>query len=170
MIPPTPTPRAVGQTTLLLVKTHFHIPLRWSKHEMEWIDKKVGELTAHKTKCESRLKEVTEALTKFATIPDESKAGTADVEDTRGRSAMPLLAVSKAAKKHSGLEAIRCSLRLAESSLEMHRGFSMKTKYRPERTAEEKEAYESRVGTTRYDLAQCVSRLPKLPTKSGGRK
>jgi len=133
---------------------------------MDWIDKKVKELTDHKSKCETRLKEVTEALTKFAEIPDESKAGTTAFEDTRGRSAMPLLAVSKAATKHSGLEAIRCNLRLAESGLEMYRGFSMKTKYRPEKTLEERIAYGERKGTTRYELAQCVTRLPKLPQKT----
>ena len=59
------------------------------------MDVQVGELTEHKEKCEARLKEVEDALRKFGEVPDESKAGTDEVEDTRGRSVMPLLAVSK---------------------------------------------------------------------------
>merc|ERR1711959_87598 len=109
--------------------------IKWSNKDIAWIDRKVGELTAHKTQCETRLKEVTEALEKFGAVPDEKDD---DYEDTRARSVMPLLGVSTAAVKHSHLNHIRCDLKLAESNLEMLRGFDLKTKYRPEKTAEEK--------------------------------
>ena len=134
---------------------------------MDWIDKKVAELTEHKAKQEARLKEVTEALEKFSTNLDETKAGQPEVENTRGRSVMLLLNVSKAAVKHSSNEVIRCNLRLAESGLEMYRGFGMETKHRHKKTAKEvMELSFKTPGSTRYDLQQAVTRLPKLPQKA----
>merc|ERR1711939_398915 len=140
--------------------------IKWSNHEIDWINKKVKALTDHKTQCQTRLKEVEEALRKFGEVPDEEcKGGKAEYEDTRARSVMPLLGVSQAACKHSSLNEIRCNLSLAESNLEMVKGFNMKTKYRPEKTAEEKKRASSAPGTTRFELAKAVSRLPPVPRK-----
>ena len=80
---------------------------------------------------------------------------------------MPLLNVSKAAVKHSSNEVIRCNLRLAESGLEMYRGFGMETKHRHKKTAKEVMELSFKMpGSTRYDLQQAVTRLPKLPQKA----
>merc|ERR1712159_368663 len=39
--------------------------IKWSKHEIAWIDKKVKEIKDHQNACEKRFKEVDEALRKF---------------------------------------------------------------------------------------------------------
>merc|ERR1712093_321953 len=39
--------------------------IKWSNKDIAWIDRKVKELSDHKVMCQSRLKEVEEALRKF---------------------------------------------------------------------------------------------------------
>lgn len=133
--------------------------IKYANQEIGWIDKKVKNLRDHKTACQTRLEEVRIALKKFGEVPDEKKA---DYEDTRNRSVMPLLGVSQAAVKHSSLESIRCQNREAESMLAMVRGFDMKVN-RPKE--ENSKRATTAPGTTRYELAQTIRRLPPVRKK-----
>merc|ERR1711907_29204 len=136
--------------------------IKWSNKEIDWINKKVNALKQHKSDCTTRLKQVEEALRKFGEVPDEAKE---DYVDTRARSVMPLVHLTQAAHKHCALNSIRCMNRASESNLEFDRGFNMNTKFRPMKTAEERERAASAPGTTRYELAQAVKRLPPVQSR-----
>lgn len=133
--------------------------IKWSKKEIAWIEKKIADLKRHKADCTTRLKEVEETLEKFGAVPDEKAE---DYADTQARSVVPLVQLSQTAKKHCSLNTVRCLNHLAESNLEFERGFNMSTKFKPEQSEADREKAASLPGTTRYELAQAIRRLPPL--------
>merc|ERR1712070_619759 len=146
--------------------------IKWAKHEIAWIDKKVKMLSDHKAKQSARLAVVTEQLTKWKAFPPEDDTS-AEALDTLGRSVMPVLHIAKCGRKHAALNKIRTDNRYGRSMSEFERGFNLETKHRPSKTLQELEEMMNAPGTTRSDLTAAIRRLAhvKVPrAQSGGQE
>jgi len=119
--------------------------IKWSTHEMNWIDKKVEGLKAHKEQQTKRLAQVDKQLANWKAFPDEDDP---DCQEVLSNSVMPVLNLSAKATKHASLNKIRCDNRFGASVAEHTKGFSMtETKHRPTKSLEELERLMSQPGT-----------------------
>eukprot|EP00656_Telonema_subtile_P049829 TRINITY_DN6289_c0_g1_i2.p1 TRINITY_DN6289_c0_g1~~TRINITY_DN6289_c0_g1_i2.p1 ORF type:complete len:141 (+),score=36.80 TRINITY_DN6289_c0_g1_i2:365-787(+) len=119
-----------------------------SKHEIAWIDKKLGQLKTHKSQQQARLKVVEEQLTKFKSMPSEDDP---EFADTMQRSIMPVLNIAACGKKHAGLNKIRTDNTYGRSMSEFERGFTLETKHKPTKALDELEAMMNAPGATRFE-------------------
>jgi len=132
--------------------------IKWSTHEIKWIDKKVDALKKHKAQQQKRLEVVEKQLSNWKAFPDEDEP---DCEEILSCSIMPVLNIAQKGTKHAALNKIRCDNRYGASISEHTKGFSMsQTKHRPTRTLKELEALMNQPGTTRAELANAIRRLP----------